>query len=58
MYKINKTYICVKEAAHLLRVTDRTLYRNLASGKIQGIRVGRSWRIELVTGNPKSARSD
>jgi len=34
-----------EEVAELLRVSPRTVQRWLAQGKLQGVKVGRLWRI-------------
>lgn len=38
-------YYTVEEAAAKLRVSPRTLLRLLRFGKIQGVKIGRQWRI-------------
>ena len=35
------------EAMDILGVGKNTMYRLLSSGQLQGVRVGRSWRIKL-----------
>lgn len=35
----------VAEVAEFFRVTPMTVYRWVGSGKIRGVRVGRTWRV-------------
>jgi excisionase family DNA binding protein len=37
--------LLVIEAAEHLRVSTRTVYELLESGKLRGFRIGRAWRI-------------
>ncbi|MDQ1397009.1 MAG: hypothetical protein QOG64_2268 [Acidimicrobiaceae bacterium] len=38
-------FVTVAEVAHLLRVSNMTVYRLIQSGALPAIRVGRSYRI-------------
>lgn len=39
------------EAMEILRVGKNTIYRLLNSGALKGIRIGRSWKVELESLN-------
>ena len=39
--------LAAAEAMDILEVGKNTMYRLLNTGKIKGIRIGRSWRISL-----------
>jgi excisionase family DNA binding protein len=40
-----ETFLTVQEVADRLRVAPRTIYRLLAEGAIEAVRVGRNWRV-------------
>lgn len=47
-------YLTPREAAALLRITKRTLYRLLRAGEITGaVKIGNSWRIPAPEGYVK-----
>jgi excisionase family DNA binding protein len=39
-------YLTVEEAAALLHVSERTVYDALRSGRMEGKKVGRAWRVK------------
>lgn len=41
----SNVYYTVEEAAQLLRVSRQAVLRLLQSGKAQGVKIGRQWRI-------------
>ena len=50
----------VKECQQILKVTQRTLYNYLESGKLKGVKTGREWKISedslrefMTTGAPE-----
>jgi excisionase family DNA binding protein len=40
-----EAFLTVQEVAERLRVAPRTIYRLLDEGALEGVRVGRSWRV-------------
>jgi excisionase family DNA binding protein len=38
-------FLTVQEVADRLRVASRTIYRLLDEGALEGVRVGRNWRV-------------
>ena len=42
---MTENLITVREAANLLRISARTVYRLIESGQIGAVRIGKQWRI-------------
>jgi excisionase family DNA binding protein len=40
--------LTIREVAEFLKVTERTIYRLVAEGKIPSFKVGGSWRFQRV----------
>lgn len=40
--------LTVQEVADFLRTTSTTIYRWLKNGKLQGVKIGKEWRISRV----------
>jgi excisionase family DNA binding protein len=40
-----RTFLTVAEVAGILRVSDMTIYRLVASGELRALKIGRSYRI-------------
>jgi excisionase family DNA binding protein len=38
----------IGQVAKALRVTDKTVYRMLSDGRLQGVKLGNRWRIRAV----------
>jgi excisionase family DNA binding protein len=38
--------LTLKQVAEWLQISDRTVHRLIAEGKLQGLKVGRQWRFE------------
>ncbi len=38
-------YLSLKEVADLLRLSERTLYRHVKSGKLPAAKIGGQWRV-------------
>ncbi len=39
----------LNEVAEILKVTRRTLYNYIKEGKLQAVKIGKSWRVEEST---------
>jgi putative molybdopterin biosynthesis protein len=50
----------LQEAAHMLRVSDDTMYRAIKRGEIEAQKVGRQWRIDGqdLYNRPSQSRSN
>ncbi len=41
--------VTVREAANFLRISARTVYRLIESGQISAVRIGKQWRIPMIS---------
>jgi len=53
-----KEFLTPEEAATLLRVTRRTVYAWLKTGKLPALHIGSTWRIRLSDLIPKPDNQD
>ena len=49
--------LTVKEAAHILRVDAKTVYRQLRCGRLSGDLIGTIWRVYFLDGRPLPNKS-
>ncbi|MCL6584784.1 MAG: helix-turn-helix domain-containing protein [bacterium] len=42
-----REFFTVKEASSILRLSEKTLYRQLHQGNLSGVKIGRQWRVIL-----------
>lgn len=45
MDKKELTFYSVEEIADMLKVSKRTVYRNMQAGELHAVKIGQNWRI-------------
>lgn len=55
---VNKKSLSVEEAAQVLRIPKKNIYRHLKQGNLRGLKIGRKWQVFLSSPNISNGRKE